>query len=220
MRLQTIMAQRRARHTAELYAFARKLAGTADLYDVLWAAAHQIAAMLRADPVILLPEKEGRLMPQADYPPEDRLDEADLAAARWSFEHDQAAGRGAPTLPGAARLFLPMRTGCGAIGVVGLKRGDDIALLSPDERRLLDALMDQTALAVERTRLAEDIEEARLLSRTEKLRSTLLTSVSHDLRTPLASILGALRTLRAYGPLYDDQTRGSFWAPRTRRRSG
>ena len=93
-----------------------------------------------------LPEN-GAIGVKAGYPPEDTLDEADLAAATWAWEHNRAAGRGADTLPGAKRLFLPMRTGRGAIGVVGIDSDKPGPLLTPDQRRLLDALIDQAALA-------------------------------------------------------------------------
>jgi len=90
--------------------------------------------------VVLLPE-HGTIEVKAGYPPEDVLGEADIAAAKWAWEHDRPAGRGADTLPGAKRLFLPMRTGRGAIGVLGLDSDKVGPLLSPDQRRLLDALM-------------------------------------------------------------------------------
>ena len=109
------------------------------------------------------------------------------------------AGRGADTLPGAKRLFLPLRTGRGPVGVIGIDRDRPGPLLTPDERRLLDALADQAAVAIERITLAEDVDRARVLAETERLRAALLTSISHDLRTPLASILGAATSLRSYG---------------------
>ena len=211
-RAQAITASARANTTAELYAFARKLAGTATLDDVLWAAAYQVAFMLKVRVVILLPDGNGRLEVGAGYPPEDELDEADLAAARWTWDHNRPAGRGADTLPGGKRLFLPLRTGRGAIGVIGIDRDSAGALLTPEERRLLDALGDQAAIAIERTKLAEDIDEARLLAETERLRSALLTSISHDLRTPLASIIGAITSLRSYGEGYDVMDRTELMA--------
>ncbi|HVM81762.1 MAG TPA: ATP-binding protein, partial [Stellaceae bacterium] len=137
-----------------------------------------------------------RIAVRAGYPPEDELDEADIAAAKWAWDRNRPAGRGADTLPGAKRLFLPMRTERGAIGVLGIDRDRPGPLLTPDERRLLDALSDQAAVAIERIHLAEDIDEARILAATERLRSTLLSSISHDLRTPLASIIGSVTTLR------------------------
>jgi two-component system sensor histidine kinase KdpD len=132
------------------------------------------------------------------------LDEADLAAAKWVWEHGTAAGRGADTLPGAKWLFMPMRTGRGTVGVVGLDSDKPGALLTPDQRRLFDALADQAALAIERVNLAQDIDRNRLNAETERLRSALLTSISHDLRTPLASILGAASSLKTYGATLDD----------------
>ncbi len=205
-RARTFVARQEAARSAALYSFARKLAGVATMDDLLWAAAHQIASMLKVEVVLLLPEGE-RLALQAAYPPEDQLSDADLAAATWCWQKDQAAGRGADTLPGAPRLFLPMRTGRGKLGVVGIRSDVDGPLLTPDERRLLDALLDQTAVAIERVQLAHDVDETRLLAETERLRTALLTSLGHDLKTPLASILGTISSLRSFGALYDDATR-------------
>ena len=110
-RLRNVIAKIRAIATETLYGFSRKLAGCGTLDDVLWATAFQVAAMLKVRVVMLLPERPSPS--RAGYPPEDRLDDADLAAAQWAFDNDRPAGRGADTLPGAKRLFLPMRTGRG-----------------------------------------------------------------------------------------------------------
>ncbi len=194
-RTQAVAAMERARTTESLYAFSRKLAGTATLDDVLWATAYQTALMLKVRVVLLLPE-QGTIAVKAGYPPEDILDSADLAAARWAWENDRTAGRGSDTLPGAKRLFLPMHTGRGAIGVMGIDSDKPGPLLTPDQRRLLDALRDQGALAIERVRLVEDMDRVERVAETERLRSALLTSISHDLKTPLAAVLGAAGTLR------------------------
>jgi len=194
VRSQAVAAMSRARTTESLYVFSRKLAGAGTLDDVLWAAAYQAALMLEVRVVLLLPEN-GAIVVKAGYPPEDTLDEADLAAAKWAWQSNRAAGRGSDTLPGAKRLFLPMHTGRGAVGVVGLDSDKSGPLLTPDRRRLLDALMDQAALAVERVRLVEDLDRAKRAVETDRLRSALLTSISHDLKTPLAGILGAASTL-------------------------
>jgi two-component system sensor histidine kinase KdpD len=203
IRAQAVTAQDRARTTENLYLFARKLAGVITLDDLLWATAFQIAQMLKVRVVILLPENESVAV-RAGYPPEDTLDDADLAAAKWVWQHATPAGRGADTLTGAKRLFLPMRTGRGTIGIVGLDSDREGALLSPDQRRLFDALTDQAALAIERIKLAEDMDRARLTAETERLRGALLTSISHDLRTPLASILGSASSLASYRKSLDD----------------
>ena len=194
-RTQALAAMERARTTEALYAFSRKLAGTATLDDVLWATAYQTALMLKVRVVLLLPERD-MIAVKAGYPPEDILDSADIAAARWAWENDRIAGRGSDTLPGAKRLFLPMHTGRGAVGVMGIDSDKPGPLFSPDQRRLLDALRDQGALAIERVRLVEDMDRVERVAETERLRSALLTSISHDLKTPLAAVLGAAGTLR------------------------
>jgi two-component system sensor histidine kinase KdpD len=195
VRTQAVAAMGRVRTTESLYAFSRKLAGTATLDDVLWATAYQTALMLKVRVVLLLPEQEV-LTVKAGYPPEDQLDKADLAAANWAWANDRTAGRGSDTLPGAKRLFLPMRTGRGPIGVIGIDDDRAGPLLTPDQRRLLDALMDQGALAIERVQLVEDMDRVKRTVESDRLRAALLTSISHDLKTPLASVLGAASTLR------------------------
>jgi two-component system sensor histidine kinase KdpD len=194
-RTQAVVAHGRVRTVESLYAFSRKLAGVGTLGDVLWATAYQTALMLGVRVVLLLLE-DGTIVVKAGYPPEDQLDDADLAAARWAWQNDRSAGRGSDTLPGAKRLFLPMRTGRGLIGIVGIDSDKTGPLLTPDQRRLLDALIDQGALAIERVNLVEDVERAKRTIETDRLRSALLTSISHDLKTPLASVLGAASTLR------------------------
>jgi two-component system, OmpR family, sensor histidine kinase KdpD len=195
VRTQVVAAMSRARMTESLYAFSRKLAAVGVLDDVLWATAYQIALMLKVRVVLLLPEN-GTIAVKAGYPPEDILADADLAAAKWAWQNDRSAGRGSDTLPGAKWLFLPMRTGRGAIGVVGIDSDKLGPMLTPDERRLLDALTDQAALAIERVYLVEDMDRVKRTVETERLRSALLTSISHDLKTPLSAVLGAASTMR------------------------
>ncbi|KAI93370.1 histidine kinase [Rhodomicrobium udaipurense JA643] len=211
VRRQAELARNRAAITSALYAFSKNLASNVTLDDLLWAAVSQIATSLKADVVILLPETGGQLSVAAAFPPGDMIADSDVGAAKWSLDNGLAAGRGADTLPGARRLFLPLRTGRGVIGVVGLGPGlrSDI-LLTPDERRLLDALMDQTAVAIERVKLAKEMDDARVAAEAERLRGALLTSLSHDLRTPLASILGAANSLREYDALFDAQAKSDL----------
>jgi two-component system, OmpR family, sensor histidine kinase KdpD len=194
-RTRTVAAHDRVRTVELLYAFSRKLAGVGTLDDVLWASAYQTALMLKVRVVLLLPGG-GSIVVRAGYPPEDILEEADIAAAKWAWENNRSAGRGSDTLPGAKRLFLPLRTGRGAIGIIGIDSDKPGPLLTPDQRRLLDALIDQSALAIERVGLVEDLERAKRTAEADRLRSALLTSISHDLKTPLAAVLGAAGTLR------------------------
>jgi two-component system, OmpR family, sensor histidine kinase KdpD len=212
-RSQVLTARSRAKTTAELYAFSRKVAGIGALDDLLWATAYQISSMLNVRTVLLMPAKDDEGLEVASgYPPEDQLDETEMAAARWTSEHNRAAGRGADTLPGGKRLFLPLRTGSGPVGVIGIDRDAPGPLLTPDERRLLDALADQAAVAIERISLAKGLDEARVLAETERLRAALLTSISHDLRTPLASILGTVTSLRSFPERYSKEDREELFA--------
>lgn len=206
---QAVSARSRARTTEELLAFSRKLAGVATLDDLLWVTTYQIASMLKLRVVILTPEGLDFSV-KAGYPPEDQLDDGDIAAAKWSWAHNHPAGRGSDTLPGAKRLFLPLRTGRGPVGVIGLDRETPGALLTPDGRRLLDALMDLAALAFERIHLQSDLDAVRLQAESERLRAALLTSISHDLGTPLASIIGAASSLKSQGERYDAAQRGEL----------
>jgi two-component system sensor histidine kinase KdpD len=209
VRTQAVAAMSRARTTELLYSFSQKLAGAGTLDDVLWATAYQAALMLKVRVVLLLPEN-GSIAVKTGYPPEDALDAADLAAAQWSWQSNRPAGRGSDTLPGAKRLFLPMNTGRGAVGIVGIDSDRPGPLLTPDQRRLLDALMDQAALAIERVRLVEDLDRARRAAETDKLRSALLTSISHDLKTPLAAVLGAAGTLRTLSDALDEHAKADL----------
>jgi two-component system sensor histidine kinase KdpD len=210
-RTQAEAAKREARTTAELYAFSRKIAGVIDIDDLLWIVVTHLARLLKAEIAILMPDKipphTGKLVLRAAFPPDSEFGDADLAAARWSWESERPAGRGTDTLPGGRWLFAPIRTSRSAIGVLGVLSLEKESELSAAQRQLLDAVGNQTAVAIERVTLAADIDQARIGAERERLRSAMLTSVSHDLRTPLASIIGALSGLRSHGERYDAATR-------------
>ncbi len=208
-RSQAVAAKARARTTEALYSFSRKLAGAGTLDDVLWASSHQMASMLRLRVVILLPEND-TVTVRAGVPPDDTLVDADIAAAQWAWEHNRPAGRGADTLPGAQRLYVPLITGKTPVGVVGLDSDKEGPLLTPEQQRLLDALSDQAAVAIERIQLVADVDKARLAAEADKLRSALLASISHDLKTPLAAILGAAGTLRDYSDALPAEARSDM----------
>lgn len=125
----------------------------------------------------------------------------------WAFDHGQAAGRGTGTLAAAEARYLPLKTARGAVGVLGVKPTDPAIYLTPDQRRLLEAFASLAALAVERAQLAAQAEQARVQIETERLRNSLLSSVSHDLRTPLAGITGAASSLLADSSPLDAGTR-------------
>jgi two-component system sensor histidine kinase KdpD len=197
LRAQVRVSRENARRTGNLYDFGRKVTAAATLDDVLWAVVHHVADTIRGRSLVLMPE-EGRLAVMAGYPPEDRIDDKSAAAADWAWAHGKPAGRGSATLPAALWLFLPLRTGRSAVGVLGVQMSEDADLPSPGQMRLLETLADQAAVAIERATLAADIETARVATERERLRSALLSSLSHDLRTPLVSIMGAASSLISY----------------------
>lgn len=209
-RAAALAAANRAETTEALYAFSRRIAGIVTLDDLLWATGHQIASMLRLDVEILLPDADGKLEVKAAYPSNDRVDETDIAAARLAWDEIRSAGGTTEALFTAQHLLLPLRTSHGPIGAIRVTRTG--APLNSDDERLLAALVDQAAVAIERIRLAAEMDEARLAAETERLRAALLTSLSHDLKTPLASITGAATSLRQYGELYDATARDELAA--------
>ena len=144
---------------------------------------------------------------RAAFPPDGELNDDRLAAARWSWDADHPTGRGTDTLPGGRWLFVPITHQPRGVRRDRRAAAEGRAELSDRDRRLLEAVGNQAAVAIERLTLAEDIDQARLGAERERLRSSMLTSVSHDLRTPLASIIGALSSLRSYRDRYDEQTR-------------
>ncbi|MCX8509254.1 MAG: DUF4118 domain-containing protein, partial [Rhodobacteraceae bacterium] len=186
--------------TDTLYDFARKIASATTTDDVFWAAAAHIAHTLTCDSLILMPVDSGGLQQVQGFPSivED-LDATSAAAALWAFEKGTIAGAGTDTLPLAPWMFLPLATHGAPIGVIGVRFLDTARRLDPDTRRLLTAVEDQVAVAVERIKTEDDLERARLTSETEKLRAALLNSVSHDLRTPLVTVIGALSAVKDGG---------------------
>jgi len=145
--------------------------------------------------VVLLPDARGRLEVAAGDPALLGAGAHERGVAQWAFDNGQAAGLGTATLPGSRCLQLPLRGSQRELGVIALEPRDLRSLMAPDSFRLLRAFGNQAALALERSALAEQAERARVQSETERLRSGLLSSVSHDLRTPLAVITGAASTL-------------------------
>ncbi len=188
--------------TNRLYDFSRRVAVAASFDDVVWAAVSHVATTLECQAILLAPDAAGNLAVAGGFPPEDTLDVRDMTAARYAWDKAEAAGRGSGTLPAARWLFLPVRTADVRLAVIGVAYEDDHSL-PPGDRRLLEALMDQVALAIARIRLTEDLEHTRLASETERLRTALLNSVSHDLRTPLVTIIGAAGSLADPGALTD-----------------
>lgn len=206
LREQAQVAANRTRATRRLYEFSRKLSALVTLDDIAEGAATEINASL-ARPTVVLIDQDGELDLRAAWPPEDTLDTASTSAARWAFAHDEPAGFATATLPLVPWLFVPLRTPRGRVGVVGIRQGGAATALDPESRVLFDALAEQTAAALERGSLARDMVSTRAVAETERVRNTLLSSISHDFRTPLASILGSATSLLDYGAKLDKAAR-------------
>ena len=180
--------------TASLYHLSRDLAVASDLPGILDAMVRNIEESLGAQIAVFLPEGERLELRRANE--ELSLDMKELAVADWAFEKNSPAGRGTDTLVSAALLYLPIATSGDVLGILGVRLSNEADYASPLTRRLLQAFVTQAALAVERVYLGKQAEQAQILQARDSLERALLNSISHDLRTPLVSITGALGALR------------------------
>jgi two-component system sensor histidine kinase KdpD len=205
IREQGQLAVGRIRATRRLYEFTRKLAGAAGYDDIARTAVADIHSSLARSAVVLL-ECDGDLREGAAWPEGTVLEAGALSAARWALEKNEPAGAETATLPGVPWYFLPLRTSRAALGVVGLGIGRGKSL-DPEDRGLFETIAEQTAAALDRASLAREMVSARSAAETERVRNTLLASISHDFRTPLASILGSATSLIEYGDKLDQGAR-------------
>ena len=193
VREQAEAAVLRERQTSALYDLSRDLTSATDLGQVANIIISQISQGFGREVAIFLPEGEQvRIFATS---PKYYPDENELAVATWAYQHNQPAGRGTDTLPAAALRCQPLKTSNGIVGVLGIHSKDKTNFLTSEQRLTLAAFANQSALAIERASLAEQAQQAELLQATEKLQTALLNSISHDLRTPLVSITGALTSL-------------------------
>ncbi|MBN1991950.1 MAG: sensor histidine kinase KdpD [Anaerolineae bacterium] len=198
-------AQRRQAHTAALYELSRDLAAAIEPEDIAQIVITHIGQLLACRATILLPQQK-TLHPCCNNNDFD-LDDNELAVAAWVLQHNQPAGRGTDTLAGAKNSYLPLEAAQHIVGVLGIGRDKNADPLTPEQWRLLESFAHQGAQALRRVQLAEEARQARLLRETEQLQTALLNSISHDLRTPLASITGALSSLRDDAPFLDETGR-------------
>ena len=201
-------AQRREAVTATLFALSRDLSVAHGMDEVVHAVIHHVSDTFGREVALLLPAAgdANRLEPNGPAPDFAR-DENELAVAAWAFGHGQAAGYGSETLPAAAARYMPLKTARGVVGIIGVRPARREVGLSSEQRRLLEAFASLAALAVERVQLADAARSAQLLEATEMLQTALLNSISHDLRTPLVSVTGALSTLADDGSELSAATR-------------
>ncbi len=210
VRQQTRVAGARERRTALLYAMSRELAATRGISGMARVAVRHLAEVFQIKAVVLLPDAEGKLHYPRDRPLENSFRSADLAVAQWVADHSRQAGLGTDTLPAATGLYLPLGDERQRLGVLAVLASNPRRVLLPEQRHLLETFASQIGLALERARLAEVAEAAGLAAERESLRNTLLASISHDLRTPLAVMAGAGSTLAEHGAKLDEATRFSL----------
>lgn len=204
-KVRTEALRERELQTESLYYLSRDLAAAVDMESVMAAVMKNISETLDARLAILVPS--GELMKISIISKDLTLDEKELAVADWSFRNRRPAGVGTETLGSAALLYLPLHTAAYFLGVLGIQLKNKSDYRSPHHRRLLDAFVTQISLAMERVQLAQQAEHAQILQAREALERALLNSISHDLRTPLVSIIGALSSLRDKHLHLDDKRR-------------
>jgi two-component system sensor histidine kinase KdpD len=192
VRAQAEAAREREQRTQVLYSLSRELARAATAEEVAQVASRHVSDVFAAPAEVLLPGPEGRL---SRSPGSGESAARESAVAQWAFEHGRMAGLGTDTLPGSSAVYVPLRGTRSVVGVLAVRPDQALLPLTPDQLDLLDALAGQAASGLERASLAGEAERARLAVEAERLRNTLLSSVSHDLRTPLATITGAATTL-------------------------
>lgn len=201
LRAQVVSLRTANEHTRALQGLGERLAAAADESQILQASCEELTAALGCEvAVIQRPTGDGGpARSVASQPRSARLEPNDLAAADWVCGHIQPAGRYTGTLSASPWWFLPMIVEHGCLGVVGLRFPAALTLLSEEQRQLAVAMVQQIALAADRAHLVAGLEAAHVESETERLRTALLSSVSHDLRSPLASVIGSATSLSAYG---------------------
>ena len=192
IRAQAQTARDRERRTGAVYAMSRELAAARTAADLIAIATRHLADTFGAEMHILMPDATGRLESGG-------LDEKERSVAQWVMDHGQRAGAGTDTLPSASSLYVPLAASTGVIGVLGVRaaapRFEDPTLL-----QLLETFTGQAALALERAQLAERAQQEEVKVEAERLRTSLLSSLSHDMRTPLGAITGAASSLLEESP--------------------
>ncbi|KAB8146046.1 sensor histidine kinase KdpD [Chloroflexia bacterium SDU3-3] len=213
-------AAARERRTAALYALSRALVSQRSMEQLLRSTVVHVSETFECQAVLLLPVGGGRLQPWGQlsgwwgegittrmiFAP----DASELGVAQWAFDHGEMAGHGTNTLPLASALYVPLRASRGAVGVLGVRAGDMRSLLVADQRRLLEVFSNQIGLAIERFSFADEARQAQVQVETERIRASLLSTVSHDLRTPLATITGASSSLIEGGPALPEDVRADL----------
>jgi two-component system, OmpR family, sensor histidine kinase KdpD len=197
LRYQARIATHRERRSHALFEVARDLSSVLATEQVVEAAASAVAREFRARAHFFVLDADDHLGPVTAAPEDAGLD---AGTARWAFDHAQAAGLGTDTLPGSSWLYMPLKAPMRTRGVLALRPEEPRLLLVPEQRRQLETFAALTAIALERVHYVEVAQHATVQIESERLRNSLLAALSHDLRTPLAGLVGLADTLRLAGP--------------------
>lgn len=196
LRMQADRARSREERTATLYSLSRQMAAETDIRKLLGAVVEAVENALGTSSVIYMPDKEGRLEIQTISTDTASLTtKRERAVASWVFENGKFAGKGTETLSGAEGIYVPLKIEQKKLGTLGVLPADPKRMTLPAQRRLLEGFAGLASLSIMRLQLTEEARQAGCVAESEKLRTALFNSVSHDLRTPLASITGAVTTL-------------------------
>lgn len=208
LRMQTASARQREKSTRALYDFSREIAAVIDPTLIAQGLAKHAAETIGQSIVVMLPDKSGDLSVCAgqnlngnsmiNHPVE-------ISVARWVFEHGRAAGKSTDTSSDASSLFIPLKTYEKTLGVLGIHL--DEPYVAPEKNRLIEAWVGLAAIALERVEYAKTAREAALITESDRLRTALFNSVSHELKAPLASIVGSVTTLLGTGGVYSEKAR-------------
>ncbi|MCX7096594.1 MAG: sensor histidine kinase KdpD [Methylococcales bacterium] len=195
VRSQAKVAGHRERRATVLYAMSRDLTASRSEDEIVRTAVRHLYSEFSSRNVILFPDANGRIVyPKSPAIPESLL-AADLSVAQWVLDHDEIAGQGTHTLPGAKPIYFPVSNKETVVGVLVLLPVNLRRVFLPEQQKLLETFLSQIAQAITRVRLTEQAKKAQLDMETERLRNSLLSSISHDLRTPLAAIVGSASAL-------------------------
>ncbi|MDD1636170.1 MAG: DUF4118 domain-containing protein, partial [Methylococcaceae bacterium] len=195
VRSQAKVAGHRERRATVLYAMSRDLTASQSEDEIVRAAVHHLYSEFGSRNVILFPDTSGRIIYPANPAILESLHAADLSVAQWVMDHNEIAGQGTDTLPGAEAIYFPLSNKETVLGVLVLLPVNLRRVFLPEQQKLLETFLGQIAQAITRVRLTEQARKTQVEMEAERLRNSLLSSISHDLRTPLATIVGSASAL-------------------------
>jgi len=200
LRREASVARRREQRTSAMYAMARELAAALTTEQIVGIGSRHVSEVFRARVAVLLPDSADQVKQKVDDPDETiMLDAAtlDVDVGQWVYDQQKPAGHGTDTLPAAKARYLPLRAPMRTRGVLAVAMQDERELDVPEQQRMLDAFAAQIALALERVHYVDIARDALVNMESERLRNSLLSAISHDLRTPLTAIVGFSSMLAA-----------------------